>query len=560
MTNSGDEKNLQPMYVNTSAPDDGNLSPGESESPVTMENGKVVIRKHRKNITYPDIAQCFDMPIRDAAQILGISLTQLKRLCREFNIPRWPYRRLNSIQRRIEVLTIMLERNNQTGGDDRTARDTRDEMRKLQEEARSIKEDPTIVTKQGLDIDGCSSSTFTIQNDNTPNTQYNMMTGQLQMYGDKNDFDDMMGKQGQRLVVKYPGAKDSPASKKRKNTSTKGGKKKKAKNVKEEDDDDEDNFDDTPKQQQMQQPSPIMQSLQQPSQNQNQQYQDSTQPPLIMMIDPLYNPNITSSRRRQAPTPTPPMHPQQQQQQIKRQSPPTPPVNMIPNQQPQRITTSMGPRLSENSLLSFMNSNNGSTGSIGMHMNNDRIPSPPRLTQQQYNNQQMMNRNNGYNNMGMLPSLQNPNYEEQQQFQQPSEGAQNGYLPNQLLRFDVASVQDMDNSARRDSTDGDILRKFSVSSLFDRRQSSIGDLFSSDDATPSSANLTSQQDSVGSVGSLLSPMRGSSVGTFDSGATQSDGTDLMRVLQQNYGPPYNNGSFFPQATQAAPDNSRFHTS
>ncbi|KAL9647897.1 hypothetical protein ABK040_008169 [Willaertia magna] len=100
------------------------------------------VRKHRKNITFHDIAACFDMPIRDASQLLGISLTQLKRLCREFQIPRWPYRRLNSIQRRIEVLQIMQQRC-ESKSDMKAVQQTRAEIEKLQKEVLELKSNPT---------------------------------------------------------------------------------------------------------------------------------------------------------------------------------------------------------------------------------------------------------------------------------------------------------------------------------------------------------------------------------------------------------------------------------
>jgi hypothetical protein len=47
-------------------------------------------RKHRKKITFKDISAYFDRPLHHATEPLGVSLTQLKRLCREFQIPKWP--------------------------------------------------------------------------------------------------------------------------------------------------------------------------------------------------------------------------------------------------------------------------------------------------------------------------------------------------------------------------------------------------------------------------------------------------------------------------------------
>ncbi|KAG2383525.1 hypothetical protein C9374_004196 [Naegleria lovaniensis] len=101
-----------------------------------------MVRKHRKNIAFEDIAACFEMPIRDASQMLGVSLTQLKRLCREFKIPRWPYRRLNSIQRRIEVLQIMQQRS-ETKNDEKSVQQTQMEIDKLQQEIIELKTNPS---------------------------------------------------------------------------------------------------------------------------------------------------------------------------------------------------------------------------------------------------------------------------------------------------------------------------------------------------------------------------------------------------------------------------------
>lgn len=52
-------------------------------------------RKRKKDITFQDIQENFDLPIKEAADALQISLTQLKRICRENDIPRWPYRKVS---------------------------------------------------------------------------------------------------------------------------------------------------------------------------------------------------------------------------------------------------------------------------------------------------------------------------------------------------------------------------------------------------------------------------------------------------------------------------------
>lgn len=54
-------------------------------------------RKRKKEITFQDIQENFDLPIKEAADAMQISLTQLKRICRENDIPRWPYRKVSGI-------------------------------------------------------------------------------------------------------------------------------------------------------------------------------------------------------------------------------------------------------------------------------------------------------------------------------------------------------------------------------------------------------------------------------------------------------------------------------
>jgi hypothetical protein len=57
-----------------------------------------------KNYTFEDLAQYFNTPLLDAATGLGVSETYLKKLCRVFNIHRWPYRRLQSLQSQRDII------------------------------------------------------------------------------------------------------------------------------------------------------------------------------------------------------------------------------------------------------------------------------------------------------------------------------------------------------------------------------------------------------------------------------------------------------------------------
>lgn len=51
-------------------------------------------RKRKREITFVEVQRYFDLSIKDASQELGISLTQLKRVCRQLDIPKWPHRKV----------------------------------------------------------------------------------------------------------------------------------------------------------------------------------------------------------------------------------------------------------------------------------------------------------------------------------------------------------------------------------------------------------------------------------------------------------------------------------
>nr|BAK20037.1 minus dominance protein [Gonium maiaprilis]BAK20038.1 minus dominance protein [Gonium maiaprilis] len=57
---------------------------------------KVLARK--ADLTSADISSFFHLPIKEASKSLGISTTYLKRICRQLGIPRWPYRKVASLE------------------------------------------------------------------------------------------------------------------------------------------------------------------------------------------------------------------------------------------------------------------------------------------------------------------------------------------------------------------------------------------------------------------------------------------------------------------------------
>nr|BAN21753.1 minus dominance protein [Gonium quadratum] len=61
----------------------------------TVPLAKVLARK--ADLTSADISGYFHLPIKEASKSLGISTTYLKRICRQLGIPRWPYRKVASL-------------------------------------------------------------------------------------------------------------------------------------------------------------------------------------------------------------------------------------------------------------------------------------------------------------------------------------------------------------------------------------------------------------------------------------------------------------------------------
>ncbi|KAF7080395.1 hypothetical protein CFC21_084487 [Triticum aestivum] len=49
-------------------------------------------------LLFQQVSRCFCMPIKQAAEELNVGLTLLKRQCRELGIPRWPHRKLKSLE------------------------------------------------------------------------------------------------------------------------------------------------------------------------------------------------------------------------------------------------------------------------------------------------------------------------------------------------------------------------------------------------------------------------------------------------------------------------------
>ena len=63
-----------------------------------------------REITYKVLASLFDLPLANAANILGVGTTFFKQKCRECGIERSPYRQRQSIKQLEENIVLILYR------------------------------------------------------------------------------------------------------------------------------------------------------------------------------------------------------------------------------------------------------------------------------------------------------------------------------------------------------------------------------------------------------------------------------------------------------------------
>lgn len=94
------------------------------------------------NIALKDLAKYFDVPITEASRSLKVGLTVLKRKCREFGIPRWPHRKIKSLDSLIQDLQEEAKR--QEREDEAAAMAAMKRTRILETERQKIEKKPGI--------------------------------------------------------------------------------------------------------------------------------------------------------------------------------------------------------------------------------------------------------------------------------------------------------------------------------------------------------------------------------------------------------------------------------
>jgi len=87
------------------------------------------------------LAKYFHLPINQVAKELGVCATILKKICRKNGIPRWPHRKIKSLEKMIQNLQRNLEKNPQD------QRNIFREIELLNEKKREIIKHPEILAK-----------------------------------------------------------------------------------------------------------------------------------------------------------------------------------------------------------------------------------------------------------------------------------------------------------------------------------------------------------------------------------------------------------------------------
>ncbi|PPR82201.1 hypothetical protein GOBAR_AA38519 [Gossypium barbadense] len=111
---------------------------------VAVKKKKRADSKDVARIALEDLAKYFDLPIVEASRNLNVGLTVLKRKCREFGIPRWPHRKIKSLDGLIRDLQEEAEQRQQ---DEAAAYAVAKRRMMLETEKESIEKEPFIELK-----------------------------------------------------------------------------------------------------------------------------------------------------------------------------------------------------------------------------------------------------------------------------------------------------------------------------------------------------------------------------------------------------------------------------
>ncbi|EHA8588183.1 protein RKD1-like [Cocos nucifera] len=99
---------------------------------------KIRESREEKALTFEEVSRYFYMPITQAAKELNIGVTLLKKKCRELGIPRWPHRKLKSLQ----TLIKNVKEYGRGDGDVGEAKTIRSAVEILEQERKLVEKEP----------------------------------------------------------------------------------------------------------------------------------------------------------------------------------------------------------------------------------------------------------------------------------------------------------------------------------------------------------------------------------------------------------------------------------
>ncbi|CAM0913610.1 unnamed protein product [Alopecurus aequalis] len=111
---------------------------GAASNPMTTDS-----LRPEKLLTFELVSQHFYMPIAQAARELDVGLTVLKKRCRELGIPRWPHRKMKSLQALINNVEVLQEAGKAEDGEQLRAM-----VEMLEQERRLLEQKPCVELKE----------------------------------------------------------------------------------------------------------------------------------------------------------------------------------------------------------------------------------------------------------------------------------------------------------------------------------------------------------------------------------------------------------------------------
>ncbi|KAJ4801347.1 RWP-RK domain-containing protein [Rhynchospora pubera] len=96
---------MQPVHpLNTVDAADGRGGQTLHPNEVMRDVQLISLRPNRNEPKFDHEAKKFSLPIKEAAIDLKVSVSTLKLRCRELGIPKWPYRKIQSLETLIETM------------------------------------------------------------------------------------------------------------------------------------------------------------------------------------------------------------------------------------------------------------------------------------------------------------------------------------------------------------------------------------------------------------------------------------------------------------------------